>query len=303
MANGSRGNTKSVTPPTPPSGSERRDEQRGRLHLASDLLYKGLRLSTDRIQSFRTAVGVFLIAGGLVAIAGTWAFAIMAQYVEKGATQAFDERVMAYMGAHRVAWIERSLIEITALGTGLVVIVLVAVAATFLWLTRHKYSAALLLTSTIGGLILNNILKLMFDRERPQMFEWLAHASSSSFPSGHAMSSAIVYATIGYLAARLQRRRWARWLTLLLAFCMIVLICVSRLYLGVHYPSDVAAGLVLGLAWAAFCMAALEAIQVIGRRRSAQMAQDEEPAPPKDTDAPATTAPVASQSDPEKVAI
>lgn len=292
-----------MSSPTPPAGSERREERRGRLHLASDLLYKGLRLSTDRFQSFRTAVGVFLIGGALVAIAGTWLFAIMARYVQKGATQAFDEGVMAYLGAHRIAWIERSLIEITALGTGLVVIVLVAIAATFLWLTRHKYSAALLLTSTIGGLIINNILKLMFDRERPQAFEWLAHASSSSFPSGHAMSSAIVYATIGYLAARLQRRRWARWLTMFLAFCMIVLICISRLYLGVHYPSDVAAGLVLGLAWAAFCMAALEAIQVIGRRRSAQMVQDEEPAPPKDTDAPAAPPPPAPPSDPEKVVI
>ena len=265
-----------------PTASERREIRRGRLHLLADLLYRGLRLSTDRIQSFRTAVGVFLIAGALIAILGVWLFAWLASHVQKGATQAFDEGVMAYLGAHRVGWIERSLIEITALGTGLVVIAIVAIAATFLWLTRHKYSATLLLVSTVGGLILNNVLKLIFNRDRPQAFEWLAHASSSSFPSGHAMSAAIVYATIGYLAARLQKRRWARWLTMFLALCMIVLICISRLYLGVHYPSDVAAGVILGLAWAAFCMAALEAIQVLGRRRSAQMAQDEEPPPPRD---------------------
>ena len=245
------------------------------------------------MQSFRAAVGVFLIAGAIVAILGTMVFAWIADHVRAGATQAFDEGVMAYLGEHRIGWIERSLIEITALGTGLVVIVIVAIAATFLWLTRHKYSAMLLLVSTGGGLILNNVLKLVFDRERPQAFEWLAHASSSSFPSGHAMSAAIVYATVGYLAARLQRRRWARWLTMFLAFCMIVLICISRLYLGVHYPSDVAAGLVLGLAWAAFCMAALEAIQVLGRRRSAQMAQDEEPAP-SDTDPTPASVPVIS---------
>lgn len=264
---------------TTPSG-ERRVESRGRLHLASDLLYRGLRLSSDRIQSFRAAVGVFLIGGTLIGFVGIALFAMLAKTVQQGTTQMFDEGVMAYLGQHRIGWIERSLIEITALGTGLVVIVIVAIAATFLWLTRHKYSAILLLVSTGGGLIVNNILKLIFDRERPQAFEWLAHASSSSFPSGHAMSAAIVYATVGYLAARLQRRRWARWLTMFLAFCMIVLICVSRLYLGVHYPSDVLAGLILGLAWAAFCMAALEAIQVLGRRRSAQMAQDEEPPPP-----------------------
>ena len=274
-----------MTQDPPRSEGDRREARRGPLHLAADILYRGLRLSTDRFQSFRTAVGVFLIAGALIAISGVSLFAVLARDVQKGATQAFDEGVMAYMGEHRVAWIERSLIEITALGTGLVVIVIIAIAATFLWLTRHKYSAVLLLVSTIGGIILNNVLKLIFDRDRPQAFEWLAHASSSSFPSGHAMSAAIVYATIGYLAARLQRRRWARWLTMFLAFCMIVLICISRLYLGVHYPSDVAAGVVLGLAWAAFCMAALEAIQVLGRRRSAQMAQDEEPPPPLESKA------------------
>ena len=273
-----------------PGGGERRSENRGPLHLMADVLYRGLRLFADRMQNFRAAVGVFLIAGAVIAILGTIAFAWIADYVRAGATQAFDEGVMAYMGQHRVKWIERSLIEITALGTGLVVMVIIAIAATFLWLTRHKYSAVLLLVATGGGLILNTVLKLMFDRERPQAFEWLAHASSSSFPSGHAMSGAIVYATVGYLAARLQRRRWARWLTMLLAFAMIVLICLSRLYLGVHYPSDVLAGLVLGLAWAAFCMAALEAIQVLGRRRSAQMAQDEE-APPSDADAPPPSAP------------
>jgi len=274
----------------PVTAGDRREERRGRMHLATDLLYRSLRLFTDHIQNFRAAVGVFLIAGAAVAVAGVWLFAILAIDVRQGATQAFDDAVMTYLGQHRIAWIERSLIEITALGTGLVVIVIVAIAATFLSLTRHRYSALLLLVSTGGGIILNNILKLIFNRDRPQVFEWLAHASSSSFPSGHAMSAAIVYATIGYLAARLQRRRWARWLTMFLAFCMIVLICISRLYLGVHYPSDVAAGVVLGLAWAAFCMAALEAIQVLGRRRSAQMAQDEEPPP---STAEPTAAPIA----------
>lgn len=259
---------------------ERRGAARRRLDAVSGLLYRGLRLAVDRIHSFRAAVGVFLIAGVLVAGAGTAIFTGLAEVVREGSLQPFDDAVMQWAAAHRVPWIERVFIEITALGTGTVVISIVGVSAMFLWLTRHRYSSALLLASTCGGLIVNNVLKLIFMRERPQFFEWVAHASSSSFPSGHAMSAAIVYGTVGYLAARLQRRRWARWLTLGVAFVLIVLICASRVYLGVHYPSDVVAGLVLGLAWAGFCMATLEALQVLGARRSPQVQQDEEPAPP-----------------------
>lgn len=258
---------------------ERRAAARRRLDAFSGLLYRGLRLAADRMQSFRAAVGVFLIAGVLVAGAGTAAFAGLAEVVREGSLQPFDDSVMRWVAQHRIGWVERMLIEITALGTGTVVLSIVGVSAMFLWLTRHKYSSALLLASTLGGLIVNNVLKLIFMRERPQFFEWAAHASSSSFPSGHAMSAAIVYGTVGYLAARLQRRRWARWLTLTVAFVLIILICASRVYLGVHYPSDVVAGLVLGLAWAGFCMATLEALQVLGARRSPQVQQDEEPAP------------------------
>jgi undecaprenyl-diphosphatase len=156
---------------------------------------------------------------------------------------------------------------------------IVCVAAMFLTLTKHKYSAMLLLVATAGGLLLDLVLKLRFDRPRPHVFEWGTNAVSSSFPSGHAMSATIVYSTVAYLAARLQKRQWARWVTMILAAILIVLICTSRLYLGVHYPSDVLAGVVIGLAWAGFCMATLEAIQKFAQRRSPEVLKDEAPAP------------------------
>jgi len=114
---------------------------------------------------------------------------------------------------------------------------------------------------------------------REQIFLPEVHTVSSSFPSGHAMSAAIVYSTVAYLAARLHKRRWARWLVMTAAFAIIAAICISRLYLGVHYPSDVVAGLAIGLAWAGFCMATLEAIQKFGLRRDPQILRDETPAP------------------------
>jgi undecaprenyl-diphosphatase len=157
---------------------------------------------------------------------------------------------------------------------------IVCVAALFLTLTKHKYSALLLLVATGGGLLLDMVLKLQFNRPRPHVFIWGTQAFGSSFPSGHAMGATITYSTVAYLAARLQRRAWARWLTMFVALLVILLIGVSRMYLGVHYPSDVLAGVIMGLAWAAFCMATLEAIQKFAERRAPQVQQDEAPAPP-----------------------
>ena len=89
------------------------------------------------------------------------------------------------------------------------------------------------------------------------------------------MIAVVLYSTVAYLAARLQKRRWKRWLTMLAACVLILLIGVSRLYLGVHYPSDVVAGFVIGLAWAAFCMAGLEAVRVFGVRYESRVHEHE----------------------------
>ena len=93
------------------------------------------------------------------------------------------------------------------------------------------------------------------------------------------MSAAVVYSTVAYLAARLHKRRWARWLVMTAALIVIALISMSRLYLGVHYPSDVVGGVAIGLAWAGFCMATLEAIQKFEIRRDPRILQHELAAP------------------------
>jgi undecaprenyl-diphosphatase len=196
--------------------------------------------------------------------------------VQSGATRSFDETVMRWMGAHRIEWIEQSLLEITALGTGLVLMMIVVISALFLVATRHRFSAFLLLVASAGGLILNGILKSSFDRPRPRLFEWLTDPSSSSFPSGHAMGSAIVYFTVAYLIARLEKRRWMRAVTIITSLLLVLLISVSRLYLGVHYPSDVLAGMTIALGWAGFCVAGLEAVRVFGLRFRPGVLEQEE---------------------------
>ena len=243
------------------------------------LLDRWLRGAFKRAHTIVGGLGIFLVAGLVVAIAGTVAFVALASEVREGETQGFDEAVIRWMADQHSPLIDRFMLEVTALGTGMTVLMIVVIAALFLTLTQHKYSAILLVVATTGGLVLNGILKLGFDRPRPSVFIPAVDTVSSSFPSGHAMSSAIVYGTVAYLAARLHRRRWARWLVMFFALVVIVLISVSRMYLRVHYPSDVLAGVIIGLAWAGFCMATLEAIQRHALRRAPRILEDEKAAP------------------------
>ena len=262
-----------------PGGPDRRAKRRGPLHPLWDALVAVLRLIARRVTDIYAVVGVFIALGMLVAVGATWIFVMLAGEVREGETQAFDEAVLRYVETHQTPTLDKVMLEITFMGTGLIVMTIVLVAGMFLWLTKHKHSALLLIVATTGGILLNGLLKAGFDRPRPGVFEWKQHTVSSSFPSGHAMSAATVYITVAYLAARLQRRRISRLMTLATALVVIALIAASRLYLGVHYPSDVAAGVVIGIAWAALCMAMLEATLRFGRRRSATMRAAEAPSP------------------------
>jgi undecaprenyl-diphosphatase len=250
---------------------------------ASGALVALLRRAVRLAHGLRAALGLVLILGTAAALAGTWAFAELAEQVREGTTQPFDDAVLRALDRLHAPWLETVMLEVTSLGNGTVVIVLALVTGTVLWLTRHRYSAALLGTATVGATLLSLVLKSVFQRPRPPEVSWGTHVVTSSFPSGHATSAIVVYATIAYLIARLQRRRWARVTTLTLAALAILLIAASRLFLGVHYPSDVAAGLAVGLAWAAFCMAVLEAVQRFILREAPDETVHEQP--PSDDDA------------------
>lgn len=265
------------------TGHERRQPStsatRGRLHLAWDIMFGALRFIGRRAHNAYTIFGIFLLSGTALAVGCTWAFSELAERVRRGTTQPFDDAVMHWIANHQNPVVQSAMLEITALGTGTVVAMIVFIAGLFLWLNQHKHSAILLIVATLGGMLLDNLLKIGFDRPRPQIFKWGTYAVSSSFPSGHAMSSVIVYGTVAYLAARLQKNVASRVATMVFAALIIVLICSSRLYLGVHFPSDVLAGLIIGLAWAAFCMAVLEAAQLYAKYNAPQMLEDEHPAP------------------------
>ena len=268
-------NSAPINPQIPPDAGDRRDRPRGHFNRTWNIIFRGMRRAGLDAKSFYTTVGIFLTVGAVIAIAATAAFAELAERVLAGATQAFDVAILQWLHAHQSKPLTALMVEMTYLGTGTVVIVVVGVAALFLWHTEHKHSARLLLAATIGNILLNGVLKLVYHRARPTVFEWQTAAVSSSFPSGHAMSATVVYGTVAYLLVRLQKHDWAKALTLVTAVLLILLICLTRLYLGVHYPSDVIGGIIVGLAWASFCMATLEASLALARRRASNALVEE----------------------------
>ncbi len=222
---------------------------------------RALSATVSRTHSLTTALGLVLIIGFVVAGITGWVFTELAETVQSGATLAFDDMVLRWMAAHQSTLATTAALELTALGTGTVVVMMTVVSGMFLALTGQRRAAVLLVAATIGGLALNLLLKLHYHRPRPHIFAWATDVVSSSFPSGHAMNAVIVYGTIAYLVARMTEQRWLRFVTQFVAVLVIIGICTSRVYLGVHYPSDVLGGSIVGGAWAVFCMASLEALQ------------------------------------------
>jgi len=124
--------------------------------------------------------------------------------------------------------------------------------------------ASLMLSAVIGGIVLNDLLKIAFARARPDFVTHMARVFTMSFPSGHATLSAITYLTIGALLARSQPSFTLRLYFMSLAAFLTVIVGVSRIYLGVHYPTDVLAGWCMGAAWATGCWMIMTRLQDVG---------------------------------------
>jgi undecaprenyl-diphosphatase len=152
---------------------------------------------------------------------------------------------------------------VTFFGSPTVVFVVGAVVAVLLYRRGLRRDAALIALVLVGAQLLNLILKLAFHRPRPEVA--FVHLDTYSFPSGHAMMSAALYGTLVYLAWRHMRSRRGQSLLLLASSAFVALICFSRLYLGMHYLSDVLAGAAAGVFWLAVSVALLTWSQAAGR--------------------------------------
>jgi undecaprenyl-diphosphatase len=199
----------------------------------------------------RTLASLILAAGA------AFVFAKLADAVGEGGTRAFDERVLlALRTPGNLAdpigprWLEEMVRDFSALGgTGVLTLMVLAVTG-FLAMTRKGHAALAVLVAVVGGVALSQTAKWAYARPRPELVPHGSEVFTASFPSGHAMMSAVVYLTLGALLARTQAAAGVKAYILSIAVTLTLLVGASRVYLGVHWPTDVLAGWTLGGVWA-----------------------------------------------------
>ena len=212
----------------------------------------------------------------LVLVGGTWAFVALLDEVHEGETHHLDHAIVSffnqYHGEHYRA-LEECGRDITALGGLTVLSLFVVVVLGYLLFARLFSAAALVAVATVGGLVLSFVFKRLTDRPRPALIEHLSYTTSSSFPSGHSMMSAVVYLTLGSLMARLVTQQRRKLYFLFVALMLTFLVGVSRVYMGVHWPTDVLAGWTAGLAWGILCWLVARYLQHRGKVETDQQAE------------------------------
>ncbi|MBY3754740.1 phosphatase PAP2 family protein [Azospirillum formosense] len=188
------------------------------------------------------------------------AFALLAGEVIEGETAAFDRAVLM---ALRVAgdpavplgppWLHNAARDVTALGSITVLSLITAVTVGFLLLRGKRGASLLVLLSVGGGMAISGLLKNQIGRERPDIVPHGDIVFTASFPSGHSLLSAVVFLTLGAMLARFVEGRRQKAYVLVVAMGVTLLVGCSRVYLGVHWPTDVLAGWCVGAGWAALC--------------------------------------------------
>ncbi|HEX5997939.1 MAG TPA: phosphatase PAP2 family protein [Hyphomicrobiaceae bacterium] len=214
----------------------------------------------------RTLSAVVLAASLLLAFAG------LVNTVSNGGAPAFDERlIVALRAPGNLAdpigpkWLEEMMRDFTAMGsTGVLTLMVLAIVG-FLAMTGKTHAALFVSVSVGGGVLLSQAMKWATARPRPDLVPHGAEVFSASFPSGHSMMAAVVYLTLGALLARTQADRRVKAYVLTVAVLLTVLVGISRVYLGVHWPTDVLAGWALGGGWALLCLLAMGWLQPRGR--------------------------------------
>lgn len=200
-----------------------------------------------------------LIGGVILAVLSLWSFSEIAEEVLDAETQAIDTMILQWLHSLHAPLLDNLAIGVTFLGNPSVLTLLSAVFGVFLLRQRRWASALVLSILATGGICLNYLLKDLFARDRPELWERTLELRTYSFPSGHAMIALIVYGFMAYWIAT-RYRAWRNLVVGAVVF-LVTTIGLSRLYLGVHWPTDVIAGYAAGLVWLLTCILSLEIAQ------------------------------------------
>ena len=231
------------------------------MHISVDRLKascRKLKLLLTRIKPLEAGI----LLAMLLVVGGIWSFIALADEMLEGEIRHLDVLIIkAFRNPADLSdplgpkWFEGMMRDITALGSVFFLITITLAVIGFLLLQKKKGMALFTFVAVSGGLLLSTALKHIFDRPRPDLVSHEVYVGTASFPSGHSMLSAVVFLTLGGLLARYTRQKRLKIYVLSLSILASLLVGISRIYLGVHWPSDVLAGWTAGASWALLCWA------------------------------------------------
>lgn len=223
----------------------------------SDVVHPGrvMRFVAARLDP-KAYLGLHVTVGLLVAALAIWLFgAVLEEVLDNTTVVRFDVATMTWMGAHTTPIGLRIFALITRLGDIPVMPVIGLGGAFVLWRQRHRLVLVCWIAAFAGGVVVNRLLKHLVHRARPVFAVERLHEMSFSFPSGHTMAATIGYGMLAYVLATYWWPRGIRRRVLFLVAAMLAIaVGVSRIYLGMHFPTDVIGGLSAGTAWLAICV-------------------------------------------------
>jgi undecaprenyl-diphosphatase len=185
----------------------------------------------------------------LACLAGGFFIKLTWELKEDADLSHLDTAILVFVGKHRIAALNGPAVDMTALGSVTLAFLFCMIGVVVFWLARKRMEAVILLLSIAGAGMWGTLIKLLVRRERPMVITPLVEVTDFSYPSGHTIVSTATFLTLALLVSRYFEDRMARIILFLIAAVLVGLVAGSRLYLGVHYPSDVLSGILLGVAW------------------------------------------------------
>jgi len=250
---------------------------------AAAAILSRLRQTVRRILAWLGFHGLLVMCLVLVVVVGLWGFVELLDDVKEGDTKRFDEWAIRFATNYHgdeYRWLKEIGRDMTALG-GIFPLSLLSLFVVGYLLIVRKYGAMwLVLIAVAGGMLISTVLKYFIDRPRPHIGEHLSHVYTQSFPSGHSMMSVVVYLTLGSLLARFVKPLIVKAYFIGAALFISFFVGISRVYMGVHWPTDVLAGWTAGLVWAILCWLVATWLQrehVVEQEGEEPLAEQEEP--------------------------